>query len=182
MNYIHENYDFDWCFLIDIDEFITVDEPLEQILSDYSDHEALMLQWKNYGCSGHIYKPKYDKPIWEIYDKECKFLFKDEFNYKFTKVCYNMKKFKKEFVINCHFPNCEFVKPNFSKDRFSEPCYDRIYIRHYITKSFEEYIWKLFVRGITIRDHRKIDDFFEMNPEMNPKKEEMLKLIDSFIK
>jgi hypothetical protein len=41
-----------------------------------------------------------------------------------------------------------------------------MYIRHYITKSFDEYLWKLNTRGMFYKHHRDINEFFVYNPEM----------------
>ena len=50
---------YDWCFPLDIDEFITLQEPyraISDVLSEFQDKCAVMLQWQNYGASGRIYK------------------------------------------------------------------------------------------------------------------------------
>ena len=53
-----------------------------------------------------------------------------------------------------------------------------MYIRHYITKSFDEYLWKLNTRGMFYKHHRDINEFFVYNPEMqnNP---EIKRLIEN---
>ena len=56
-----------------------------------------------------------------------------------------------------------------------------MYIRHYITKSWEEYVIKLKVRGMFYTNHRSYDDFFEINTDMLNKKEELLKIADDII-
>lgn len=148
--YIQQNYDFDWCFSIDADEFIQLDDSLEQ----YKDYEALIIPWVNYGYSGHILKPEHDKPIWEIFTQQCGFTKYDEQHGFITKVCYNMHKLKLHFIHGNHNALCNKVYP---KD---------IHIDHYITKSFEEWLWKINVRGITAKDHRGIQDFFEMHQNL----------------
>lgn len=177
LSYIHDNFDYDWCFSIDCDEFITPTEPFPSLLSDYSNYDGIMLHWKNYGCSDHIKKPIYDKPIWEIYDKECLYFKTDEKYCNCTKMCYNMKRFQDRFIsLACgiHVGLCNYVRPNYTWDR-TKPCFDRIYIRHYITKSFEEYMWKITKRGMTFENHRKVDDFFDAHPELTEKREEIVK-------
>jgi hypothetical protein len=44
--------------------------------------------------------------------------------------------------------------------------YDKIYIRHYITKSWEEYIWKRKTRGYFVGKIKTLDCFFDINPDM----------------
>jgi len=174
--WIRDNYDYDWCFSIDCDEFITPTEPFPKLLDDYSKYDAIMLQWKNYGCSGHIKKPKYDKPIWEIYTEECGYTKYDRKYCNCTKMCFNMKRLQEKFIHGNHTALCKYVKPNFTWDRTKE-VFDRIYLRHYITKSWEEYLHKLNVRGMMCKEHRTYDDFFEMNTDMINIKEKLIKEI-----
>jgi hypothetical protein len=138
-----------------------------------------MLQWKNYGYSGHIKKPKYDKPLCEIYNEECGFTKLDKKLCNYTKMCFNLKKLQERFIFGNHAALCNYVKPDFSYDR-TKTVFGDIYIRHYITKSFEEYLWKLNNRGMMCKNHRKIDDFFEMHPNLEDKREEMLKTVTHY--
>lgn len=177
LKYIHDNFDYDWCFSIDSDEFITPTDAFPSLLSDYNGYDAIMLQWKNFGANGLIKKPKYDKPIWEIFTKEGGYVREDIIHCRCTKVCYNMNRFKEYFVNECfgiHVALCKIVKPNFSADR-TKNCYDRIYIRHYVTRSWEEYVWKIKVRGDICDGNRKISHFFEMNKDMLPMKDKLIK-------
>ena len=58
-----------------------------------------------------------------------------------------------------------------------------MYLKHYITKSFEEYIWKVYIRGMHTRNqHRKISDYFEVNPDMLEKYDECMKFKDEYLK
>ncbi len=60
-NYIRDLNIYDWCFIMDIDEYITILEnlSLKEFLSQYNDYSELILYWKNYGANGHIQKPYY---------------------------------------------------------------------------------------------------------------------------
>lgn len=67
---------------------------------------------------------------------------------------------------NHHLPKeAKWCKTNFSMDPL-EVVYDKIYIRHYITKSFEEYCNKLYLRGQIIPVH-KLNDFFVFNSDIS---------------
>ena len=177
--WVKEHSDCDWCFSLDADEYITVNGELSEVLGRFVKHDAIMLQWKNYGCSGYIKKPKYDKPIYEIYTEECGFSKLDKKLCNCTKMCFNLKKLQERFIFGNHTALCNYVKPDFSHDR-TKTVFGDIYIRHYITKSFEEYMWKLNKRGMMCKSHRKIDDFFEMHPQLENKREEMLKEVKGF--
>ena len=82
-----------------------------------------------------------------------------------------------------HRPNdtvTNWCMTDFSQD-YSRYLFDKIYLRHYITKSWEDYIIKLKVRGMFYRRHRTYDSFFNMNPDMLDKKEELIKISDDII-
>lgn len=160
---------YDWCWMIDNDEYITFTEPLEDVLSRYNDYDAILVYWENYGCSGHIYKPIYDKPIYEIFTEKCGYeQFADMKHYNICKFCVNMNKYNPSMEYKIHDADVNWIKPDGTKER-REMVLEPLYLRHYITKSFEEYVHKLYVRGTFYVKHRKMRSFFEMHPELNDK-------------
>lgn len=177
LTWIKENYDYDWCFAIDCDEYITLqNNTIESILSQYSDYDAVAIQWQNYNANGHITKPDYDKEsIVDIYTTPCEYSPTDTI-IKSTKVVYNMHTFISLYFAGCHMCSkyCKWCRTNFTTDKLT-PSYDNIYIRHYLTKSWEEYVWKLKTRGMFHPTHRGFDEFFELNPDLKSKKQELLK-------
>ena len=165
LRYIHSLNKYDWCWLIDIDEYITATEPLEAILSRFNDRDSVLVYWKNFGCSGRIYKPKYDKPIYDIYTQECGFeQYSDIKYYKITKFCVNLNKWKEEHKYWIHNAPRNWIKVDGTYKR-TEIVYEPLYLRHYITKSVEEYIWKVYVRGMFHTGHRQLKSLYEMCPE-----------------
>lgn len=170
--WIRDNYDIDWCFAIDSDEYITPTEPFPSLLTAFEQYDGILLYWKNFGCSGHIKKPLYDKPIWEIYTEECGYTICDWKMLNITKMVYNMKKLKEEHICGNHYALSNWVRTDYSVRRTDPICFDKLYIRHYITKSWEEYKWKLDKRGMMCKKHRGYNDFFEMNKDM--KEEDLL--------
>ena len=181
-NYIKSLNIYDWCFIIDIDEYITLTEDisLQDFLSEYSEYSELMLYWKNYGASGHITKPDYSKvnSYREYYTKPCGYSNMDlKYSY-FMKKGINLHKISPNYKVNMHYHSmATYIKTDFQKG-IHTPCFKRAYLAHYITRSWEEYIWKLLKRGMCCDNHRKIDDFFEMNRDLLPMKDELLKMID----
>lgn len=159
LKYIKDNFKCDWLFVIDIDEYITTNS---LNLDKYNNYDCIILYWKNFGANGLIHKPDYStKSIVEIYTKKCPII--DE---KCMKICYNMNTFNIHYYISHHQINrliCKWCNSDFSTE--NKIIYDNIYLRHYITKSYEEWIDKLTVRGQFI-GHRQLEDFFKMNPEM----------------
>lgn len=166
LKYLHPTHnDGWWVWLIDIDEYITSTEPISDVLSRFNDRDAVLVYWKNFGCSGHIYKPKYDKPIYEIFTQPCGYeLYSDFKFYKITKFCVNLNKWTEQKKYWIHNANVNWVKVDGTYKR-TEIVYEPLYLRHYITKSVEEYIWKVYCRGMFHTGHRQLKSLFEMCPE-----------------
>lgn len=166
LKYVHSLDKYDWCWLIDIDEYITSTEPISSVLSRYNDNDAVLVYWKNFGCSGHLYKPLYDKPIYEIYTQPCKYEQFSDFKFcNITKFCVNLNKWSEDKKYRIHNAPVNWIKADGTYKR-CKIVYEPLYLRHYITKSFEEYLHKVYVRGMFHPRHRKIQSFFEMEPEM----------------
>ena len=185
--YIKNHYNFDWCFVIDIDEFITIDNKYKNInntLSLYKNYDAVILQWQNFGANGLIYMPDYNKKsIIEIYTNCVKFTHVDSIAwFRNVKTVHNLNNYTKKSYNSGHVPNLNinWCRTDFSKD-FKKITYNNIYIRHYITKSWEEYVIKLKLRGLFNKLHRNYNDFFDLNPDMLNKKEELLKIANDII-
>lgn len=172
--------EYDWCFTLDIDEFITLQEPykaISSVLSEFQDYDSILLQWMNFGASGHIYKPNYgDMDYREFYTQRGVDSKMDEFFKINTKVAWNLNKLTREKIGGIHCGNGNWVKTNFIKDR-KNICYDKIYLKHYVTKSWEEYLWKLYIRGMHCYNrHRSDNDFFQINPDMMDKYDECMEI------
>jgi hypothetical protein len=170
-----------------LDEFITLEEPyktISDVLSEFQDYDAVLIQWMNYGANGHVYKPDYaGRDYREFYTKRADDANSDAFFSINTKVVWNMRHLTRDKIGGIHCGNgfCKWVKTNFIQDRKID-CYDKMYLKHYVTRSFEEYIWKIFKRGMHCYDkHRSIKDFFQINPDMEDRKEELLKIKDNIL-
>lgn len=172
--WIRDNFDYDWCFCLDSDEYVTTTEPFPAVLTAFQDYDGILLYWKNFGCSKHLKKPKYDKPIWEIYTEECGYTHCDWKLKQHTKMCYNMKRLKERHIASNHFALSNWIRTDGSKRRTDPPTFKTMYLRHYITKSWEEFKWKLDKRGMMNKAHRTYDDFFEMQPQYNYLKDKLI--------
>ena len=171
---------YDWCFVIDNDEFITLENEnnkLEDVLNLYNDYDAIVLYWKCYGANGLINKPDYtNKGVIETYTKEAKGRVIKDSARAYIKTCYKLNKNGKYKYYNSHLPqeHSNWIATNYQRDMTINPIYDNIYLRHYITKSWEEYVWKKQTRGFIFGGHRHLDTFFEINPDMLNKKDELI--------
>lgn len=163
LKYIHSLNTYDWCALIDIDEFITCTEKFPNILDRYKEHQAVLLYWQNYGCSGHIYKPDDNRPPYDIYTEKCGYeKFSDLKYFKITKFIVNMNKYKPTMKFWIHCANVDFIKADMTYKR-TAICLEPLYLRHYITRSAEEYAHKVWVRFCMHQGHRCWKSLREMD-------------------
>ena len=178
---------YDWCFPLDIDEFITLQAPykaISDVLSEFKEKDGVLLQWMNYGASGRVFKPDYNgRDYRDFYTQRGDDSTADNFFAINTKVAYNLNRMKRETIGGIHCPNgSNWCKTNGVMERKSV-VYDKMYLKHYITKSWEEYLWKLYVRGMHCYDrHRRIDDFFQINPDMKNRKDELIEIKNYILK
>ena len=169
LKYVHSLSKYDWCWLIDVDEYITSTEPIPNVLRRFNDRDAVLVYWKNYGCSGNVYRPQYDKPIYEIYTQPCGYeLYSDFKFYKITKFCVNLNKWNPSMKYWIHNAPRNWIKADGTFKR-TEIVHEPLYLRHYITKSVEEFAHKLYVRGMFHPSHRTMQSLWEMCPEMKDK-------------
>ena len=174
LSYIQNNTDYEWCLGIDIDEYLTLrDSDLSATLNTFKDYEAVKIQWQNYNANGHILKPDYSqKNIQETYTRTCGFSRTDHVGYGINKLLFNLKTFNIQHIFNVHsvHSDCHALEKT-----------DKLCLRHYITKSWEEYVWKLKVRGMFYIEHRDYNDFFDMNPELKDRENELLEIAKNIL-
>lgn len=154
------NFKADWLFIIDADEFLEANSSLPMALEKYSHQKTLYIPWHNFNANGHI-----DKPIGcviENFTERCGYLPFDERNKCYCKIGYNVKLCDGETMKSNH------IAP------IGTPTADDIWLNHYITKSWEEYAWKILKRGMCHNSHRKLEDFFVYNPSMLPIKDKLI--------
>lgn len=151
-NIIH-NYDYEWCAFIDCDEFITFAEGskydnIKDFLDSNSSIKAYALNWMVYGDNERVYKgvgdvvDRFKKPM----PLDFHFHYKIPENYHIKSILH--KEAQGDFI-RCphnldnyhdyHSPDGKLIKtsPFNSAMDFSV-----VYIRHYYTKSLEEWVNK----------------------------------------
>ncbi len=172
--------EYDWCFTLDIDEFITLQEPykaISDVLNLFQDKVAVMLQWQNYNANGHIYKPNYNgRDYREFYTQKAPFNKSDAALRITTKIAWNLRKITRWHLCGLHCAVGDWVNTKGEKNR-KDIVYDKIYLAHYVTRSWEEWVWKLYQRGMHCGlRHRKDEQFFEMNPDMLPMYDKLIEI------
>ena len=168
LDYIQSLNIADWVFYLDVDEFLTLKSKrstLNSVFKNFNSYDIVVLQWMNYNANGNIIKPT--KSTVDSYTQECQLYIGKMMHPKASsKLAFNISKWDPDKIkTNHHIPKqANWCKTNFSTDPL-EVVYDKIYIRHYITKSFEEYCNKLYIRGQIIPVHT-LNDFFIFNPDI----------------
>ena len=162
-NYFPEMYrdKFDWILFIDLDEFLILKKPLHELLKEYDDKSGILFKWKFYGASGHV-----NKPTGKVMDNFTKHVITTHswgWNCKSFINCKNFKRWKKEIheVDGGVYP-------------LTESGFHKGWINHYFTKSWEEWKTKILERGDAYPGNRKIFEFFEINKDMLPLKEQLM--------
>lgn len=181
LDYIKKYHkEIDWCFIIDNDEFLALQdgETLDGVLDLFKDYEAFSMQWECYGANGYVHKPNYgDKGVVGTYTEKMKGIVLD-MPTALIKACYNMHTYKQGYFYSQHRAThqCKWCNTDFAFQSFL-PTYSHIYIKHYITRSLEEYLWKKETRGCQTRIDTHLDFFFTINPDMADRKEEYIRAV-----
>lgn len=175
--------EYDWFLYFDCDEFLEITDGrnVKEFLTDkkYNGFQSIHVNWMVYGDGGHVtndgrpLKERIPEPV-KPFNVERGYDFPDNNHIK-TMVRGGLNV---EFKNTPHTPttklktcNCEGKEVNFS-DTFQPYCFDNAYLRHYVTKTIEEYTKKKLNRGsatthktkrIECRDMRGFSDFFKLN-------------------
>jgi len=153
-NEFYHNNNFDWCGFIDIDEFITFNPKsgfnnINDFLATVTDFDSVHINWLCYGDNGKIRKQKGN--VIDRFPKSKKPL-NFTYTYKFPENNHIKSIIRKELNINWdtnpHTPEGDYKicdeKGNLCSNLpFKNFTYDVIFLRHYCTKTIEEYMDKI---------------------------------------
>lgn len=159
----------DWCLFIDIDEFLRFEDgyTLSNLIDEFKEYHGIQIWWKVYGCNGHIERP--NTGVQEAYGAD----FKPHVKHGITN--YDYKSFvnmsKAISFINVHYHkkivNTHHKRGDFRYER-NELTWDKCWIDHYMSKSWEDWQTRL-KRGNITKGIRDAEYFFKINPEMRDK-------------
>lgn len=158
----------DWVAFIDIDEFMMFEEGwnLHRFCEEFSDYPAVHLYWKMKGASGHIERPSCG--VVDAYTEDAPFIKQDD--------GWNMKSLvnirKGLGMRTVHHANGA-VRTD-GTDGEGRPIYDKAWLNHYFTKSWEDWCDRIYKRGDVYRGHRTLAQFFECNPSMEHLRDELI--------
>lgn len=179
--------DYDWFAFFDCDEFLTfkhhatVDDYLSQ--PKFSDYDVISVNWMCYGDNGIVMSPP-SNSVLDVYTEPIQYntrvLFTVPIN-TWIKVIVKSGSDMRFDGCTSHFPSGDFRNCNaqgrliLNPSRFLSYNYDEAWLRHYATKSTEDYALKL-LRGYPdyIVDDRQVKNlivnyYFQMNRPTNDK-------------
>lgn len=162
-------HDWDWMAFIDVDEYINADSAkIDEVLEMNIGKPYVYMRWVNMKCNGHIEHPNHWRP-YSLFDT-------------YTSGTFEMTNTK--LFVNCspRFDNItrwdkwenlphKIIDANYNID-------GKIFIiRHFLCKSFEEWIYRLKHKGeiCTANWNRRVDDWFTINPEYRNQKDELIR-------
>lgn len=124
------------------------------------------------GASGHIKK---QKSVVESYIEEA-VIPKNELNWAHKVLC-NLSLWP---GMDSLHRTREYVNTNRKQDLL-DFCYDKAWINHYFTKSWEDWCDRIFYKGGTQKAHRLLSDFFEINPSMKKYEQDLINSVSHLI-
>lgn len=162
----------DWVGFFDVDEFIMFDDgwDLNKLEEEFKDEPGILLAWKLYGANGHIKRPEGNVvDNYTTHMPEGTILDSNVYNWA-VKSLVNIAKC--DGMKNIHeFNGCVFT--NHCKP-IHKLCFDKAWINHYYSKSWEDYLDRIFARGNMQNNFRSLDQFFKVNPDMIDQEEKLV--------
>lgn len=159
---------YDWAAFIDLDEFVMFHDGynLDRLCEEFEPYPAVLLNWKMMGANGHRDKPSCG--VIEAYTCEGAALKQD--SQWMHKSFVNLHAYKGMATVH----RAVGAVNTHGEDNFMLLHYDRAWLNHYFTKSWEDWCDRIFNRGGTLNGHRTLDQFFECNPDMEHLRDELI--------
>jgi hypothetical protein len=154
----------DWLAHIDIDEFVIPNVILKDYLASQSRRiGAIYLHWKQFNANG---LEKYEnKPVMERFSKHLGRWYQ----------WHGKSIFRPELVVSpgVHYPRCmnnaylvNTLGTTYGPSGSIETCYSKLWINHYYTKSYEEWLWKILRGSSHMLALKRYSSFFKYNPDL----------------
>ena len=155
-------HDVEWLLSIDVDEFLVIEKRADKFLDDFSDASEIVLSWESFNASGQL---KYeDRPVMERFTEtfECRDFGQGKALFRPCRLrdwyIHGASLTKGRIVDSLHR---EIVPP-----RSDLKVFEVAWVKHYFTKSLEEWVWKIRRGCCDSLYCRKYAQFFEANPDM----------------
>lgn len=151
---------YNWAAFIDLDEFVFFGDgyDLDKLCQEFEPYAGVLLNWRMMGANGHLKRPS---SVIDGYTKDAVMTHPFEASW-WHKSMVNLNRFvgfqnlhRALMAVNTHHESTHLLMH-----------YDKAWINHYFTKSWEDWCERIFNRGGTLTGHRKLADFFECNADM----------------
>jgi hypothetical protein len=171
--------DGDYCAFLDPDEFVVFDDvkTVGEFMKLYAGFSGVGLSWRTYNADGRIDSPNESVPTMEAYTTE--------FDYKEPRIKMIGRLSDIEEVFSPHAFRPKEGRPPLVTTGGEEIVhqyphyrdYTNGHIKHFFTKSWEDWVRRL-KRGNITRGLRLVDTFFDFNPEMAHLREMLINDLD----
>lgn len=165
--------DYDWAAFIDADEFIEFEDgySLDRLLGEYAEYMGIMLSWRLYGANGRVKRPKGGViDSYPEYDDTTDYIKVWGGAEWAVKSIANLK--KNPTMKHIHWAHGAI---NMNGGYYPEcKVYKKAWIRHYYTKSWEDWVYRIMKRGDLCNANRKLNHFFRANPDMKHLQNELI--------
>ena len=181
----HKN-EYDWIAFFDFDEFLVLkkDGDIKSFLSHFDGFQCVKINWMIYTDNDLVrsdYRPlneRFTEPM--EYDKCVQYDFPDNNHVKSILKC-NIDNFN--WVGNPHIPSmitnaCNTKGEKSSNDAFQPYDFDVAYLKHFVTKTIEEWVNVKFKRGTADVSY---DTFFKKNRDRFFKYNKITKEKENFL-
>lgn len=192
--YNKHNKEYDWIAFFDFDEFLYIvnDGKIKDFLSNekFKNFQTIHVNWMNYGDNDLVYYE--DKPVQERfkvpleYDLCMTYDFPENFHIK-SIIKSGIDNFT--WTVNTHIPStslkaCDCNGIECKNSSFKPYNYDKCYLKHYYTKTIEEWLTHKYKRQYADRVHEKLNTNELINRffKLNKKTEEKEKFIENYLK
>lgn len=163
----------DWVGFFDVDEFLAFEAgwDLGRLEENFSNHGGVLLSWRIYGANGYIRRP--NGSVVESYTKSMP----DGFLCDPCSWQWNVKSLvnvnKCDGMRHIHiFNDCVFT--DHSSIETGRITFTKAWINHYFTKSWDDFLERIFNRGNMSNNYRCLDGFFRCNPDLMPQKNRLI--------
>lgn len=166
----------DWIGFFDVDEFMMFEEGwnLERLEEAFADKGGVLLSWMLYGADGHMKRPR--GGVVESYRNHLPpgtrlDTSSDHWN---VKSLVNVSRCNGKKSIHV-FNGCVFTsRQPLGQGKDHRMTYGKAWLNHYYTKSWEDYLDRIFSRGNMQNNYRCLDKFFRCSPEFRNRRKEMI--------
>ena len=175
--------EFDWLAFLDVDEFLTLEDAttIDEFLEGFTEHDCILVNWMCYGDCNNI-EADFTKTLEERFtyplpiDKKVQYDFPENVHVK-SIIRGGLDNVK--FYGNPHVPSTPLTCSNVigvtvAQSPFQPIIYKNAHIKHYVTKSLEEWYSNKMVRGTADRPYEVFkrhyaNRFFQYNEKTQAK-------------